>query len=80
MMPFEYLIILVLLGLLVLGYAVKEYFFGAVAAMGLMVMGIYISINGLEDLNNIVTQAIALIFIATGAYFFIRGVLEKLKD
>ena len=80
MMPFEYLIIFVLFGLLVLGYYVKEYAFGAIAAMGLMVMGIYIAINGLESLDNIVTQALALIFIATGAYVFIRGGLEKLKD
>lgn len=80
MMPFEYLIILVLFGLLCLGYYVKEYAFGAIAAMGLMVMGIYIAINGLESLDNIVTQALALIFIATGAYVFIRGGLEKLKD
>lgn len=80
MMPFEYLIILVLFGLLCLGYYVKEYAFGAIAAMGLMVMGIYITMNGLEGIINFLTQTLALIFIATGAYVFVQGGLEKLKD
>ena len=50
------------------------------SSLGIMIIGIYIAIYNVEHINNILTQAFALISIGIGAYVFINGSIEKIKE
>jgi len=80
MIDFIFIIILVLYLFLVLSFWKEEYVIGAIASMGLIVAGIYLHINGAGDVNNFLTQALALINIALGAYIFLRGTIEQAQE
>ena len=66
--------------LLVLSFILKDYTIGMLSSMGIMVIGIYISIYNVEHINNILTQAFALISIGIGAFVFINGSKEKIEE
>jgi uncharacterized membrane protein len=63
-----------------LGFAIKEYAFVAVSSMLMVLIGGFIAINGLQGINNHITQAVALILLAIGLYIFIKGSLDKLYE
>jgi len=66
--------------LLVLSFILKDYPLGMLSSMGIMVIGIYISIYNVEHINDILTQAFALISIGLGAFVFINGSKEKIEE
>jgi len=80
MMPFILLLILIAWVLVILGFHYKEYVFGALGAIFLMALGVYIALNGITDVNNLATQTLAVVQIAVGAYVLIKGSAEQYKN
>lgn len=80
MIPMIYMVILVGWILVMAGFFVKDYTFVAIAGFLLMTIGVFITINGLTNIDNIATQALALVHIGVGAYVLIRGGYEVYKD
>ena len=66
--------------LLVLAFVLKNYPLGMLSSLGIMIIGIYIAIYNVEHINNLLTQAFALISICIGFYVFINGSIEKVKE
>ena len=66
--------------LLVLALSMKDYPIGMLSSLTIMSLGIYIAIYNIEGINNILTQTFGLISICIGAYVFINGSIEKIKE
>lgn len=66
--------------LLVLAFVLKNYPLGMLSSLGIMIIGIYIAIYNIEHINNILTQAFALISIGLGFYIFVNGSIEKIQE
>lgn len=80
MMPDIYFIIGAAWALMILGFSIKEYILTMLAALMFMVIGVYGIINGIANLDTLVTYAFSVIHIATGFYVLVRGSLEKLEE
>lgn len=80
MMPFIYLLVLIAWAILIVGFFVKDFPTTAIASIFLMVLGVYIAINGLQGINNLGTQALAVIHIGLGFYVLVRGSFETYKN
>jgi len=79
MIPFIYLLIFIAWIALIAGFIQKDFSISAIAAMFLMVLGVYTAIYGLEGISNFATQALAIIHIGIGFYVMIRGSYELYK-
>ena len=66
--------------LLVLAFILEDYPIGMLSSLAIMCIGIYIAIYNIEGINNILTQALGLILICIGAFVFINGSVEKIKE
>ena len=66
--------------LLVFAFIIEDYIVGLLASLAIMCIGIYIAIYNIEGINNILTQTFGLISICIGAYVFINGSVEKIKE
>jgi len=66
--------------LLVLAFLMKDYIIGLISGMAILCIGIYVAIYNVEGINNILTQAFALISIGLGTYVFINGSVEKIEE
>lgn len=75
-----YIIILILsLGLIILGYSIEDAWVVILGGMGFILFGLFVllyGINGIKD--NAYTYGFGIITIMLGAYFAIRGALEKM--
>lgn len=80
LISFIYICILFLWFFLILSFTKDIYVIGMIASMGLVVSGIYIAVNGAGNVDNLLTQAFALIHIAIGAYIFLRGTTEEAME
>ena len=77
--PAIYLWIILALILLALGLFLKIWVLTVIAGIFMMVIGVYVAGNGIDGFNNLVTQAIWLIFIGVGAYVAIRSSLDVIE-
>lgn len=66
--------------LLVLSFIIEDYPIGMLSSLAIMCIGIYIAIYNMESINNLLTQTFGLISIGIGAYVFISGSVEKIKE
>lgn len=66
--------------LLVLAFILKDYTIGMLSGIGILCIGIYISIYNVEGINNVLTQAFALISMCLGFYVFINTSKEKIEE
>ena len=66
--------------LLILAIIFKEYALGVISGMLIMVIGVFMAINGFLGLDNFLTQGIAVLFIGLGFYIFIEGTYEKILE
>ena len=62
---------------LVLSFILEDYPIAMLSAFGIMVIGIYIAIYNVESINNVLTQAFAVISMGLGAYVLINGSVEE---
>ena len=75
-----YLIILLGWLLFIIGAYKTEYTFVALAGIILLISGVYVLINGLDNFNNTLTTAFGGIHALFGAYLMIRAGWEQYKD
>ena len=75
-----YLIILLSWLLFIIGAYRTEYTFVALAGIIMLVAGVYILINGLDNFNNTLTIAFGSIHALFGGYLMIRSGWEQYKD
>ena len=75
-----FLILGVLIIFLILGVYMREYTIIAISSFVMMCEGVYIATKGINALNNLGTQALAICLIAVGAYFLLKGSMEIYKN
>jgi len=75
-----YLIIILSWLLFIIGAYKGEYTFVALSGIIMLVAGVYILINGLDNFNNTLTTAFGGIHALFGAYLMIRSGWEQYKD
>jgi len=80
MIQFIFLIIVFVFVLLGISFAIKSYALGLISAMAMMIIGVYIAINGIIGIDNILTQALAVSSIGIGAYVFIYGSIQQFEE
>lgn len=75
-----YFLLFIAYGTLILGFAIREFTVAALAAVGLMVLGVHGIINGIAEVDNLVTLTISIVNIAIGFYVLVRGSIELLRE
>lgn len=70
------LILIVMWALFVFGVSKEDDIFIFIAGCGLLLMSIYIMINGLEGINNFVTRGLAFIQIGVGLLAILSPLLN----
>ncbi len=70
-----YFALIFAIALLVFSFWKDDATLAAVSGMVKIVLGVYIAINGFSTLDNIMSQALALVLIAIGAYVLLRSML-----
>lgn len=74
------IIFILLIGLIILGFSVKDPTFVILASFGLAFMGIYTLLNGIAGIRNLTTTyAIAIIILGTAGYLGIRSGWELIN-
>jgi len=80
MIPFVYLITIVVYLILLISVITKNYILGLLSGMALMVLGTYTLIEGLENISTLLVDSLAAIDIGVGAYVLIKGSMEKFEE
>lgn len=78
-MPFEYLVLFFILGLLMISFHYKLAWLTAISGILMMVMAVYLYINGLDGLLNFAVGSLVVSLTGLGAYVFIRSSYELYK-
>lgn len=74
--PFIFIIYILVLTLLIIGFAFKEYAIGSIASMAVIVLGIDLIVNGLLGTTNNVTSSMGIILLGLGFYILTKGQLD----
>lgn len=72
--------VIVVLFLLVIGFYLLSYPLVSISSMGLIVVGVFIGANGMQEINNLLTQGLAIIILSIGLYIFLNAQLEKIQE
>jgi len=77
-----YAILLVILGgVITLGFAIKEGWFVVIGGMGLMILGLYSVINGIAGFKDMfITWTISIFLLSIGAYLSIKSAIELIEE
>ena len=75
-----YIIIILAWLLFIIGAYKTEYTFVALSGIIMLVFGVYVLINGLDNFDNTLTTAFGGIHLLFGAYLMIRAGWEQYKD
>lgn len=75
-----WVILAVLYALLIIAVIYKEITLGSLASLGMIVMGVYVTINGIGDVDNMLTLAFGTIHWAVGIYLLIRSNMESAME
>ena len=75
-----YIIILILsLGIIILGYSIEDAWVVVLGSFGFVLFGLFVLFYGIDGIKDTVyTWGIGIITIMLGAYFGVRGSLEKM--
>ena len=80
MIDMIYLLLILGLGIIVIGFYHKDFPISALGSMFIIMLGIYIAQYGLADSSDWLTQSLAAIIIGLGMYILGRGSFELLKE
>ena len=69
--PFIYIAMIMGWTLLIVGYIFKEYVLVMIPSFFLIVIGIFVTVNGVGSISNYVTDALALLHIAVGGFVLV---------
>jgi hypothetical protein len=77
---FSFILLGILGGLIVLGFAIKEGWFVVIGGMGFMVFGLYSIINGIAGFKDtFMTWTVSLLILGIGAYLSIKSAIELIQ-
>lgn len=74
------LLLLTCWGLMILAFYLEENFLAIFGSMGIILFGVYIMVNGLEGINNFLTQGMAFIHLGLGIMVFIIAGYKLYED
>ena len=77
---FIFFMLVVALIITLLGIFIDNLPIGIIGALGLMVLGIDILINGMQNIQNILTIGIGTISVGMGAWVSIGGSLDYIEN
>lgn len=78
---FYIILILLSIGIIVLGYYVQDAWIVVLGSFGMVLFGLLVLFYGISGIkDNVYTWGIGIITLMTGAYFGIKGSLEKLDN
>ena len=80
MIPLIFVATILMLILLVMAFILKIEPLGLIASFGMMAIGVHIGASGVEDINNLLTQALAAMYICVGAYLLIGNYIKKFEE
>ena len=80
MIPFIFVMSIIMFIFLVLSFIMKEYIIALLSCFGLMFIGVYILIHGMEQINDLLTLCYGLICLCLGLYIFLAGTIEKIQE
>ena len=66
--------------LMAIAFKIENEFIGIIAAMAIMVIGVYVLSEGVQGIENLLTIALGSIFVGFGAYVFLNTSLERIQD
>ena len=66
--------------LLILALVTEDYILGMISGMAIFIVGIYIAIYNVENINTLLTQGLATISIMLGLLVFINASKEKIEE
>jgi hypothetical protein len=58
---------------------IRDYVIGSIASMFMMILALHILQNGVLELNNFLTYAMAIIIGSIGGYVLIKGGIEFIE-
>ncbi len=79
-LEFIYIAIIIAGIFLALGLIYQDHLLMTIAGFFIMILGIFIFTDGVASLNNFVTEALSVIFIAVGGYFTITQGIRFIQE
>ena len=80
MIEFIFVITILVMVLLLLAFILENYILGMMSAFGMIIIGIYILINGIQGMNNILTNTIAVITLGLGMWISLEAPLKEIGE
>lgn len=80
MIPDIYFFLIGIWALVILGFLIKDFTITMLSAIGLIVIGVYGIINGIANIDNLITYAFSVIHLFLGFYILINGSIEKMES
>jgi hypothetical protein len=80
MIDFFYIWAFVSIGILTLGFLIKDYPISMFGAISFIALGVYSLGYGFPNLKNWLTDLTGIVLIGLNIYIFIRGSLEQFKN
>lgn len=78
---FFFIILILSIGVIILGYYVEDAWIVVLGSFALVLVGLYILFFGIDGVKDTVyTWGIGLIILMLGAYFGVKGTLEKIDN
>jgi len=68
--------LIVIVGLLIIGFMTVDYTFNVLAGMLMLIYGLHIIRNGFNGVSNTITLALSYIVIGIGGYIMLRSIYE----
>lgn len=80
MITFIIFIVAIFFILMYLGFKYQSYVLLVLTSFGMITFGVYISYQGVERLNNLLTTTLGIIFICFASYILLRSTLEQATE
>jgi len=79
-LQFVYIAIMIAGVLLTIGLIYKDYVMTVLASFFITIIGIYTYTNGVAEINNYVSSALSISFIAIGCYFMVTEGIKFMQE
>jgi hypothetical protein len=74
--PLIYFLLALSWVIVAVSFYMKDYWLVAISGIILMIMGVWVTANGLDAVRNLVSMTFGVSYIGIGAYLLLRSVLE----
>lgn len=79
MIDFIFIGYVVTMLLLILGFIIKVKWLAMLASIGMVVVGVYSLINGIDAMTNLLVTGLSIIYTVVGLYIFLGSSLEDIQ-